>query len=88
VPSGTFTGWNQYAAPYPVGELADRDGTFLAFAATTEDRQRSRDQRASFAERYDDAAARKSATRASAAKLRRDRLLLVEDMEAYGREGP
>jgi len=87
VPSGTFTGWNLYAAPYPGGELADRDGTFLAFAATREDRLRSGDQRASIAERYGDAAAQGSATRARAAELRRDRLLLVDDMEGYGRAG-
>ena len=87
VPSGTFTGWNLYAAPYPGGELADRDGTFLAFAATREDRLRSGDQRASFAERYVDTAAQRSATRACATDLRRDRLLLVDDMEGYAREG-
>ncbi len=87
VPSGTFTGWNLYAAPYPVGELADRDGTFLAFAATTEDRQHSGDQRSSLAERYADAAAQASAARACAAGLQRDRLLLVEDRERYGGEG-
>ncbi len=34
VPRGTFTGWNLYKAPLPEGELADRDGTHLAFAAT------------------------------------------------------
>jgi Alpha/beta hydrolase domain len=79
VPSGTFTGWNLYAAPYPVGELADRDGTFLAFAATTEDRQQSGDPRSSLAERYIDAAAQASAAHARAAELQRDRLLLVED---------
>ena len=32
VPRGTFTGWNLYRAPMPAGELADRDGTYLAFA--------------------------------------------------------
>ena len=32
VPRGTHTGWNLYKAPYPAGELADRDGSFLAFA--------------------------------------------------------
>lgn len=84
VPAGTFTGWNLYAAPYPPGELADRDGTFLAFAATTEDRQRSGDQRLSLAERYADAAAHASAARAAAAELQRDRFLLAEDAERYG----
>jgi hypothetical protein len=86
VPSGTFTGWNLYAAPYPLGEIADRDGTFLAFAATMEDRQQSGDQRSSLAERYADAVAQASAARACAAELQRDRLLLVEDTERYGGE--
>jgi hypothetical protein len=86
VPSGTFTGWNLYAAPYPVGELADRDGTFLAFAATKKDRQRSGDPRSSLAERYVDAAAQASAARACAAELQRDRLLLGEDAACSGGE--
>ena len=86
VPRGTFTGWNLYAAPYPSGELADRDGTFLAFAATREDRLRTGDQRASSAERGGDGAAQAAAMRACAAGLRGDRLLLVDDMEGYSRE--
>ena len=24
-PLATYTGWNEYKAPYPTGELADRD---------------------------------------------------------------
>ena len=31
VPRGTFAGWNLYKAPLPAGELADREGTHLAF---------------------------------------------------------
>ena len=50
VPRGTFTGWNLYKAPYPEGELADRDGSFLAFAAT--EAERGNDPRASLAARY------------------------------------
>lgn len=83
-PSGTFTGWNLYAAPYPAGQIADRDGTFLAFAATKEDRQRSGDPRLSRAERYAGAAAQASAARAAAAALQRDRLLLADDAARYG----
>src|SRR6185503_16913 len=33
VPRGMFTGWNLYRAPWPAGELADREGTYLAFDA-------------------------------------------------------
>ena len=57
VPRGTFTGWNLYAAPYPDGELADRDGTFLAFAETRAAREAAGDPRPSLRERYADAAA-------------------------------
>src|SRR5277367_4674910 len=52
VPRGTHTGWNLYRAPYPAGELADRDGTFLAFAATGAERAAAGDARPSLHERY------------------------------------
>jgi hypothetical protein len=80
VPRGTFLGWNLYKAPYPEGELADRDGTFLAFAAT--EAERGGDPRASLAARYP-RAAYGDAVRAVVAALLRDRLLLVEDAERY-----
>ncbi len=82
VPRGTFTGWNLYAPPYPEGELADRDGTFLAFAETPA--ARGSDPRPSLAERYADLAAYAAAARDCAAALQRDRLLLAEDAERYG----
>jgi len=85
VPRGTFTGWNLYAPPYPEGELADRDGTFLAFAESRAARERAGDPRASLQERYADAAAYAAAVRECAATLQRDRLLLAEDAERYGR---
>jgi hypothetical protein len=77
---GTFAGWNLYKAPYPDGELADRDGTFLAFAATEADR--GRDPRPSLAARYP-GTARADAVRAVTQALLRDRLLLPEDAERY-----
>jgi hypothetical protein len=80
VPMGTFAGWNLYKAPYPDGELADRDGTFLAFAATEADR--GRDPRPSLAARYP-GTARADAVRAVTQALLRDRLLLPEDAERY-----
>ncbi|MFO1025941.1 MAG: alpha/beta hydrolase domain-containing protein [Acetobacteraceae bacterium] len=77
VPLGTFAGWNLYAPPYPEGELADREGTFLAFAETAAERHRSADPRPSLAERYPDGtAARRQAV---VEALLRDRLLLPED---------
>src|SRR5262249_6500533 len=33
VPLATYTGWNEYKPPYPKGELADRDGSYLVFPA-------------------------------------------------------
>ena len=33
VPLAAYTGWNEYKAPYPVGEIADRDGSYFAFPA-------------------------------------------------------
>jgi hypothetical protein len=76
VPRGTFLGWNLYRTPYPDGELADRDGTFLAFAAT--EAERGHDPRDSLAVRYP-GSAYVEAVRAVVAALLRDRLLLAED---------
>jgi hypothetical protein len=82
VPRGTFTGWNLYTPPYPEGELADRDGTFLAFAATPEAREAAGDPRPSLAERYPDGAYA-ARVETVVADLLRARLLLDEDAAAY-----
>jgi hypothetical protein len=79
VPRGTYTGWNIYKAPHPAGELADRDGTFLAFAATRAERETAGDPRLSIAERAPEAPRRREA----AAALVRDRLLLAEDAAVW-----
>lgn len=75
VPRGTYTGWNIYKAPYPAGELADRDGTFLAFAATRAEREAAGDPRPSMQERAPVGPRRRDA----AAALISARLLLAED---------
>ena len=31
VPLAAYTGWNEYKSPYPIGEIADRDGSYFAF---------------------------------------------------------
>jgi hypothetical protein len=80
VPRGTFTGWNLYKSPYPDGELADRDGTFLAFAAT--DAERRGDPRASLAVRYP-GTSYADAVHAVVTALQGDRLLLPEDAERF-----
>jgi len=84
VPRGSFTGWNLYREPYPSGELADRDGTFLAFAATETERLRAGDARPSIAARYPGDAHAKAARSVTEALLR-DRLLLPEDAERMQR---
>ena len=80
VPTGTFAGWNLYDAPYPEGELADRDGTFLAFSPT--EAERGDDPRPSLeARQYQ--ANHAAATRMVIAALLQDRLLLQEDAAIY-----
>jgi hypothetical protein len=83
VPRGTFTGWNLYRTPLPVGELADREGTHLPFAATRAEREQSDDPRLSLAERYPMQDAYVARVAGAVAALQRDRLLLVQDAEAY-----
>jgi len=67
VPTGMFTGWNLYQDPMPHGELADREGTFLAFG----------DQR------YPSKDAYVVRVQEVVAALQRDRLLLDDDAAAY-----
>ena len=83
VPRGTFTGWNLYRAPLPAGELADRDGTFLAFAATRSEREKAGDPRASIEERYPTPEVHAARVRQVVSELRADRLLLDDDAAAY-----
>ena len=71
VPRGMFAGWNLYRAPHPAGELADRDGTFLAFSDTQ------------LAALYGAPGSYVAAVKASVGALLHDRLLLAEDAAAY-----
>jgi hypothetical protein len=80
VPRGTFTGWNLYREPWPAGELADRDGTFLAFAET---RTSDSDTRPSLAERYGSGTKYAADVKRAADALRERRLLLAEDAERF-----
>jgi hypothetical protein len=80
VPRGTFTGWNLYKSPYPDGELADREGTFLAFATT--EAERGTDPRPSLAARYP-GTAYVDAMHTVATALQKERLLLPEDVEQF-----
>jgi hypothetical protein len=80
VPTGTFIGWNLYKAPYPAGVLADRDGTYLAFAKT--EAERGGDPRLSLAERYS-GESRAEGVRKVVGALQDARLLLAEDAERF-----
>jgi hypothetical protein len=81
VPVGTYTGWNLYKAPFPEGELCDRDGSFLPFAKTKAERMAKGDPRPSLEELYGDHAGYMRRVEAVAATLVRQRLLLREDAD-------
>lgn len=81
VPLGTFTGWNLYKAPYVEGELCDRNGTFIPFAATRAEREAKNDPRPSLEERYGTHAAYVAKVEDAARKLVAARTLLPEDAE-------
>jgi hypothetical protein len=81
VPLGTHTGWNLYKAPYPEGELCDRDGTYIPFAPTRAEREARRDPRASLEERYGSHAAYLRRLEEAAGRLVGARYLLREDAE-------
>jgi hypothetical protein len=79
VPLGSYTGWNLYKAPYPEGALADREGSFIAFAETP----CSGDLRLSLADRYPVRAGYVAKVKAVVADLLAARLLLAEDAARY-----
>jgi Alpha/beta hydrolase domain len=78
-PLATYTGWNYYRAPFPEGELCDRDGTYKPFAGTRGERVANNDPRRSLEERYGDHAGYVKRVEAAAAQLVAARLLLAED---------
>ena len=81
VPLGTYTGWNLYKAPFPEGELCDRDGTYAPFTATRAERESKNDPRPSLEERYGDQSGYVQRVEQAVKKLVADRLLLTEDGE-------
>jgi Alpha/beta hydrolase domain len=81
VPLGTHTGWNVYRAQ--PGELADRDGSFIAFVRTRQEREAAGDPRPSLEERYATREAYVAKVRAAAEALVAERLLLASDAAAY-----
>jgi hypothetical protein len=85
VPVATYTGWNLYKSPYPDGEICDRDGSYVPFARTAQERQGAGDPRRALGERYPTPADYAAKVEAAARALVRDRLLLEDDAEAYVR---
>ncbi len=83
VPIATYTGWNLYKAPFPEGELCDRDGSFFAFAKTRAEAQAKKDPRPALEERYKSHSAYVDQVAAVAQVLVRERLLLAEDAARY-----
>ena len=83
VPIATHTGWNLYKAPFPEGELCDRDGSFFAFAKTRAEAQARKDPRPALEERYKSHSAYVDQVAAVAQGLVRERLLLAEDAARY-----
>jgi len=81
VPLATHTGWNEYRAPHPEGELCDRDGTYAPFAATRAEREANNDPRLSLEERYGDHAGYVKRFSEAAERLIAARLLLREDAD-------
>lgn len=71
VPLATYTGWNEYKPPYPRGELADRDGSYLVFPADK------------IAARYKNRGDYLAKVEAVVARLLKDRLILQEDADRY-----
>ena len=82
-PLATYTGWNEYKPPYPVGEIADRDGSCLPLALDKAAREASGDPRPSIAERYKSGGDYVARVQAVVDELLADRLLLAEDAERY-----
>jgi hypothetical protein len=81
VPLGTYTGWNVYRAQ--PNELADRDGSFIAFARTRQEREAACDLRPSLEERYGSSEAYVAKVKAAAKALVAERLLLPSDAAEY-----
>ncbi len=82
-PVATYTGWNLYQAPYPEGELCDREGSYLPFAVTRTEREAHGDPRLSLQERYSSQAEYVQQVDEVAQALVAERLLLPEDAARY-----
>jgi hypothetical protein len=82
-PLATYTGWNAYKAPFPEGELCDRDGSYAPLAKSKAEREKSGDPRPSLEELYGNHAGYVAKLKAAADALVGERLLLPEDAQRY-----
>jgi hypothetical protein len=83
VPLATYTGWGLRAYPPGANDGCDAAGQKIDFAATKAERLANGDPRLSVEERYPSHGAYVKAVAHSAFELRRERLLLDEDVLAY-----
>lgn len=83
VPLATYTGWNFYRAPYPEGELCDREGSYLSFTPTQTVRQAQGDPRRALEERYSSYEDYMNRVCEAVRELVHARLLLPEDAARF-----
>jgi hypothetical protein len=82
-PVATYTGWGLRAFPMGANEGCDAFGQKIDFAATKAERLSNGDPRPSIEERYPNHDAYVKAVAHAALQLRRERLLLDDDVFAY-----
>jgi hypothetical protein len=78
-PIGTYTGWNLFRDDWFTNGFCTLGGTFVPFAATKAEREKTGDPRLSLEERYPTKDAYVTAVRKAAQSLVARRLLLPED---------
>jgi Alpha/beta hydrolase domain len=83
VPLATYTGWGLRAAAFAGDELCDAAGQKIDFPATEADRRRMCDPRLPIEERYPTHKVYVSEVTRALHHLRRQRLLLAEDVQRY-----
>jgi hypothetical protein len=83
VPTATYTGWGLRAFPPGANEGCDAAGQQIGFPLTRIDRLVSGDPRLSIQERYPTHDGYVSLVTLAAARLRQQRLMLEEDVQAY-----
>jgi hypothetical protein len=83
VPLATHTGWNLYKAPYPEGELCDREGSYVPLAKTKAERLANSDPRPSLEERYGNHEEYMQRVKEVVRELQDAHLLLPEDAARF-----